>query len=204
MRLTIKSTRTELVLLSTAIGLVATYAAPWMELRGTFAAWRITEWHAFWRGSTAFLLSDEVARDYSVPVEFATTATQNTVSALVLLGVVLGAWHTIVFMALVLNGARRRWRAGSPAWRVGIQVALILLVSAVALYSLAYLFALPSTLSLKVDFRSQGDVHANSLIWSTLNVFPGAPLMAVLAAFVQLVALAQIFIARLQHSISNL
>jgi hypothetical protein len=204
MRLTIKPTRTELVLLSAAVGLVATYAAPWMELRGTFAAWRITEWHAFWRGSSAFLLSDVVARDYTIPVEFATTAMQNTVSALFLLGVVLGAWHSIVIMTLVLNEARRRWRAGSPAWRVGMQEALILLVSTVALYSLAYLFALPSSLSLKVDFRSQGDVHASSLIWSTVNVFPGAPLLAVLAALVQMVALTPILIARLQHSISSL
>jgi len=31
----------ELILLSTAIGLVATFAAPWYELCGTFAAWRI-------------------------------------------------------------------------------------------------------------------------------------------------------------------
>jgi hypothetical protein len=31
----------ELFLLSTALGLIATFAAPWYELRGMFAAWRI-------------------------------------------------------------------------------------------------------------------------------------------------------------------
>jgi hypothetical protein len=31
----------EALILSTALGLVATLAAPWYELRGAFAAWRI-------------------------------------------------------------------------------------------------------------------------------------------------------------------
>lgn len=200
MRLLMKSNRTELVLFSTGIGLVATFAAPWMELRGTFAAWRITEWNAFWRGANAFLLSDVVAGDYRIPMEFATTSMQNTISALFLLGIVLGVWHTVLFVALVLDGARWRWRAGSPVWRLGIKVVLILLASALALYFLAYLFALPSSLSPKVDFRAQGDVHADSLIWSSLNVFPVAPLLALVAAIAQLVVLAPIFVRRLQRS----
>ena len=31
----------EFLIVSTAIGIIATFAAPWYELRGTFAAWRI-------------------------------------------------------------------------------------------------------------------------------------------------------------------
>ncbi len=30
---------TEILILSTAIGIAATFAAPWLELRGTYAAW---------------------------------------------------------------------------------------------------------------------------------------------------------------------
>jgi len=36
-----KSFPLELLILSTAVGILAAFAAPWYELRGTYAAWRI-------------------------------------------------------------------------------------------------------------------------------------------------------------------
>jgi hypothetical protein len=161
-----------------------------MELRGSYAAWRITEWHTFWRGASAFLLSDVVAANYSVPIEFATTAMQETVSRLFILGAVLGVWHSAVFVALVFVCARWRWRRPPAKWRVAAQAAVLVAASALVLYLCAVLFALPSSLSPKVDFRSQGEIHVDSLTWSSLNVFPVAPAMAVTALLVQLGVLA--------------
>ena len=81
----------ELLILSTAIGVIATFAAPWYELRGTYAAWRIVEWHAFWRGDSAFQLASVVATNWQVPIEYATIEMPNTLRNLFALGSVLGA-----------------------------------------------------------------------------------------------------------------
>ncbi len=188
-RLSIKSTATELLILSTAVGLLATFAAPWMELRGTYAAWRITEWHTFWHGATPFLLSDVVAASYQVPIEFATTGMQHTVPRLFIVGAVLGMWHSAVFLALVFAGARRRWRGPSAKWRVAAQVVVLVAASSLALYFFSLFCTLPSSLTPKVDFRTQSDIHVDSLIWSSLNVFPVSPLLAMGAVLVQLGAL---------------
>ncbi len=182
---------------------MATFAAPWIELRGSFSAWRITEWHAFWRGAPSFLLSDVVANSYSVPIEFATTAMHDVLGYLFLLGAVLGAWHSVVFVSLVFAGARARWRSGAPASRVVIFAALLLLASGAALFILAHVFTFPSSLSTKVDFRSQADVHTDSLIWSTLNIFPVAPALALAAVLLQVVLLALSLVTRLRHPVSN-
>ncbi len=163
-----------------------------MELRGTYAAWRITEWHTFWRGASAFLLSEVVAASYQVPVEFATTAMQDTVSRLFILGAVLGTWYAVVYVALVLMGLRSRWRQPLGKRRVVVQVAILLGASVLLIYLCAVLLALPSSLSPKVDFRAEGDIHVDSLVWSGLTVFPVAPLLSGLALLVQVGTLARI------------
>ncbi len=168
---------------------MSTFAAPWMELRGTYAAWRITEWHTFWRGASAFLLSDVVATSYRVPIEFATAAMQDTVSRLFILGAVLGVWHAAAFVALVFAGARVRWRGTSAKWHVVAKIAMLFAATGLALYVFVLLFAWPSSLSPKIDFRTQSDIHVDSLVWSSLNVFPVAPLLAAVAALMQLTAL---------------
>jgi hypothetical protein len=63
---------------------------------------------------------------------------------------------------------------------------MLLAAGGLALYLFVFLFSLPSSLSPKVDFRTQGDIHVDSLIWASLNVFPVAPLLAVVAVLVQL------------------
>ncbi len=179
----------ELFLISTAIGLVATFAAPWVELRGTYAAWRIVEWHTFWRGESAFQLANVVAADYRVPVEFATTAMQDTLRAVFVLGGALGAWHSIALIALLIAGARMRLRTNVSRQRVALEIAAIVLVNLTALYVLAMLLALPSSLTPKVDFRSAADIHTDSLIWSGMTILPIAPAFAILSIFGQLSAL---------------
>ena len=180
----------ELFLLSTAIGIVATFAAPWLELRGTYAAWRIVEWHTFWRGDGAFELASVVAANYRVPVEFATTTMQDTTRAVFALGSALGAWQVVALIALLVVGARMRLSAGTSRTRVAVEIAAIVVVNAVALYALALLLALPSTLAPKVDFRANGaTVHSDSLIWSSVTILPVAPALAVLSIVGQLVAL---------------
>ncbi len=176
-------------MVSTAIGLVATLAAPWVELRGTYAAWRIVEWHTFWRDNGAFQLADVVAADYRVPVEFATTAMQDTLRAVFALGCALGAWHSVALIALLIAGARMRLRARVPCSRVALEIAAIVIVNFAALYVLAMLLALPSSLSPKVDFRSAADIHTDSLIWSGMTILPIAPAFAILSIFGQLAAL---------------
>ncbi len=176
-------------MVSTAIGLVATFAAPWVELRGTYAAWRIVEWHTFWRGDGAFLLSSVVASDYRVPVEFATTAMQDTLRAVFVLGGALGAWHGIALVALLIVGARMQLHARVPRSRVALEIAAIVLVNFAALYVLAMLLALPSSLTPKVDFRSAADIHTDSLIWSGMTILPIAPAFAILSIIGQLAAL---------------
>ncbi len=194
----------ELLLLSTAIGLVSTFAAPWTELRGAFSAWRIAEWHTFWRGASSFLLTDVVATSYAVPVEFATAAMRDSLGNLFLLGAALGTWHAVVFVALIFAGARTRIRGGASVWRVAILVALLFFASVLALYILSRLFALPSSLSLKVDFRSQADIHTDSLIWSTLNIFPAAPALALGAVLLHVGLFTPALASRLRRPVSNL
>jgi len=184
----------ELLLVSTALGLVATFAAPWLELRGTYAAWRIVEWHTFWRGGLdgtqpAFQLASVVATDYRMPVEFATTAMQDTLRAVFALGSALGVWHGIALFALLIVGARLRLRAGVSRRRVALEIGAIVLVNLAALYLLATLLALPSGLAPKVDFRSATDIHMDSLIWSSMTILPIAPTFAVFSVVGQLVAL---------------
>jgi hypothetical protein len=79
-RLKFKPSTIEIILISTVIGIAATFATPWFELRGTFAAWRIVEWHTFWRGENAFQLGSVVAPDYHVPVEYATHEMRSMLS----------------------------------------------------------------------------------------------------------------------------
>ncbi len=184
----------ELLIVSTAVGFVATFAAPWVELRGTYAAWRIVEWHTFWRGGfdgaqPAFQLASVVAANYHVPVEFATTAMQETLRAVFALGSALGAWFSIVLVALLAAGARMRLRARATRRRVAAEVIALVFVNLLVLYLLATLLALPSTLAPKVDFRAGADIHTDSLIWSGVSVLPIAPALAVLSIVGQLVAL---------------
>ena len=177
----------ELLVVATAIGLIATFAAPWMELQGAFQSWRIVEWHTFWRGEGAFQLTDIVAPGYRVPVEFATTGMQATIQSLVAIGVALGAWHSIALIVLLIAGGRLRLRMGVPRSRVGLEIGALVLVNAIVLYGLMVLLALPSSLSMKVDFRTPGDIHTDSLIWSNLTILPIAPALSILAALAQVI-----------------
>ncbi len=179
----------ELLIVSTAVGLAATFAAPWLELRGTYAAWRIVEWHTFWRGDGAFQLASVVAANYHIPVEFATTAMQDTLRAVFALGSALGAWFSIVLVALLAAGARMRLRSGATRRRVAAEVIVVVFVNLLVLYLLATLLALPSTLAPKVDFRAGADIHTDSLIWSSITVLPIAPALSILAAIGDLIAL---------------
>jgi hypothetical protein len=191
----------EILILSTAIGLAATFAAPWLELRGTYAAWRIDEWHTFWRGASAFQLSSVVAANYRVPIEFATTDMQAMLRDAFALGSALGAWHAIVLIALLVVGARMRLRSGGSRTRVALEFAAIVAVNVVVLYALAVLLALPSTLAPKVDFRASGVVHSDSLVWSSITVLPVAPALAVAAFVGQLIALLKW--TRMNHALSE-
>jgi hypothetical protein len=185
-----KISSVEILILSTAVGLAATFAAPWLELRGTYAAWRIDEWHTFWRGASAFQLSSVVAANYSVPIEFATTDMQAMLRDVFALGSALGAWHAIVLVALLIIGARMRLRAGGSRTRVALEFAAIIVVNIVVLYALAVLLALPSTLAPKVDFRANGTaIHSDSLIWSSITILPVAPALAIIAALVQFIVI---------------
>ena len=184
----------ELFILSTAIGLAAMFGAPWLELRGTYAAWRIDEWHTFWRGGfdgaqPAFQLASVVAVNYRVPVEFATTAMRDTLRAVFAFGSVLGAWYILALIALLVVGARIRLRAGASRARVAFGTAAIVMVNVAVLYALAVLLALPSSLTPKVDFRTGADIHTDSLIWSSAMVLPVAPALAILGVLGQLAAL---------------
>ncbi len=168
------------------VGLIATFSAPWFELRGSFASWRIVEYHTFWRGQASFQLGDVVAPDFTVPIEFATTAMQNELQLLVQLGYVLGAWHAIGFAAVLGAIALGKEKAGSGDLRTLATVVLIGVATVAWLYLFAQVFALPSSRSLKVDFRTPEEVHTDSLIWSSLVVLPVAPMLAALAAGVEI------------------
>ncbi len=183
-----------LVFLFTALGLVATFAAPWYELRGAFAAWRIVEWHTFWRGDSAFQLASVVASDYRVPVEYATVALQDTLRAIFAIGGALGVWHIAASIVLLIAGSRMRLRAGASRSRVALEVIVLVAVNALALALLAWLLALPSSITTKVDFRSAGEIHTDTLIWSDLNLFPIAPVLAIVSAVAQVGA--EISVAR--------
>ena len=179
----------DIFIISTAVGLAATFAAPWLELRGTYAAWRIDEWHTFWRGADAFQLSSVVAANYHVPIEFATAGMQSMLREVFALGSALGAWHSIALIALLVVGARMRWRAGGSRTRVALEFAAIVVVNLGVLYLLATLLALPSSLAPKVDFRASGEVHSDSLIWSSITILPLAPALSVLSIVGQVLAL---------------
>ncbi|MCL4393625.1 MAG: hypothetical protein M1482_02235 [Chloroflexi bacterium] len=172
----------EFFILCTALGVIATLAAPWLELRGTFAAWRLDEWNAFWRGANGFLLAGVVGGDYQVPVEFATRQMQTVVQAVVVIGGFLALWHTASLAALLVIGARARRRSGAARLRVAVEVAGIVLVYLAVLWLLVTLLALPSTLTPKVDFRGGAEVHTDSLVWSSVTVLLIAPAIAALAA----------------------
>ena len=187
--MTRKSFPIELVLLSTAIGIVATFAAPWLELRGTYAAWRIVEWHTFWRGEGAFQLASVVASDYRVSIEYATVEMQSILGACFALGSALGLWHLSALIALLVVGARMRLRAGGSRLRVALEISAIFALNAAVIYILISLLALPSSLIPKVDFRAGAEVHSDSLIWSDVTVLPVAPAFALIAAAADVFAL---------------
>jgi hypothetical protein len=172
----------EIILFSTAIGIAATFAAPWLELRGTYAAWRIVEWHTFWRGEGGFQLASVVASDYPVTIEYATDEMRAALGACFALGSALGVWNAGVFSALVVMGARMRLRAGVSWLRVALEIGVILAVNGAVLYILTLVLAFPSSLAPKVDFRADAQVHSDSLIWSSVSLLPVAPASAVIAA----------------------
>lgn len=174
--------------LATLVGITATCAAPWLEMRGAFAAWRIREWHTFWHGENAFMLGEVVAANYRMTIEFATTQMQDLVRNVFIGGAVLGTWHTCVLLGLLVATARARARAGASRRQVARDLAGVLIVNLLVLGALTWLFALPSSLDTKVDFRTGADVHTDSLIWSSVQLLPVAPIAAALAVFVQMSA----------------
>lgn len=188
--------RIEFLILSTAVGIIATFAAPWYELRGTYAAWHIVEWHTFWRGENAFQLASVVAANFKVPIEYATAEMQNTLRNLFALGSVLGTWHSLVLIALIVVGARWRLKTGAAKSRVALEIAGLVIVNAIVLYGLAIVLALPSSLTPKIDFRAGSEIHTDSLIWSDLNVFPVAPVLSLIGVLGQIVALGRGFLTK--------
>lgn len=182
--------RLDLLIPSTAVGFVATFAAPWLELQGTFQSWRIVEWHTFWRGDGAFTLGDVVANNYRIPVEYATNGMQTFVHDVFWIGSALGVWHLLAWLALLLVGARWRLTSGASRRRVLVEMVGLVVVNAAVLYGLTALLTAFSQLSLKVDFRTPADLHSDSLIWSNITLLPVAPVLSVLAAGVQVVVIA--------------
>ncbi len=167
-----------------------------MELRGTYAAWRIVEWHTFWRGEDAFQLASVVSSSYRVPIEYATPDMQAMMRNLFALGSALGAWHIVALIALLVIGARWRLHGGANVKRTALEILALMVANLGVLYLLVLLLALPSSLSPKVDFRTTEDIHTNSLIWSSVNILPVAPVLSVLAVLGQLFALLKWFQAR--------
>ncbi len=192
----------DLLILSTAIGLIATFAAPWVELRGTFAAWRIVEWHTFWRGANAFMLGDVVASNYQMLIEFGTAAMQATLRDVFTLGSALAVWHSVAFIALLIAFARVR--VGVSRSRVARDIAAIVIVSALALGLLAFLLALPSSIATKVDFRTPADIHTDSLVWSSVDILPVAPMLSLIAAVIQACVFLRSKIENRKSKIGNL
>lgn len=179
-----KPSPVEILLICTVIGIAATFAAPWFELRGTYAAWRIVEWHTFWRGEDAFLLGSVVAPDYQVSIEYATREMQSMLSTGFALGSALGLWHGGLLVALVALGARMRLLSGESPSRVARELATIVGLNAAILRILIVLLALPSTITPKVDFRTGAEVHSDSLVWSSISLLPVAPAFAMTAAII--------------------
>jgi hypothetical protein len=184
-----RQTYIEILILTLAIGLIATFSAPWYEMRGSYAAWRIDEWHAFWRGTRAFMLDSVVSSNMVVPIEYATTAMQSMLENMFLVGGILGAWHSVVLAVLLVLGARIRTRAGVSRVRAVFESVALVFATLVILGILAWFFTLPSSLTTKVDFRTELDVHTDSLIWSNADIVFLVPGLSIAAA------LAQIFIA---------
>ena len=184
-----RHTYIDLLILTLAIGLIATFSAPWVELRGSYAAWRIDEWHTFWRGTNAFMLDSVVSSNLVVPIEYATTAMQSMLQNILVLGRSLGIWHGSALGGLLFFGAQIRSRAGASRLRVVLETGVIALGIIVMLGIFAWLFTLPSSLTTKVDFRTELDVHMDSLIWSNADVIFLVPGLSIVAA------LAQIFLA---------
>ncbi len=178
----------DVLVVSVAVGLVASLAAPWIELNGTFQSWRLVEWHTFWRGAGSFQLGDVVAATYRVPVEFATATMQATERNLATLAAALSVWHVTAFAVLLAAGTQARLRSGVSRRRLVIDAGAVVLVALLALGGLTVLLAMPSSRTLKVDFRTPSDVHTDSLVWSGLTVLPVAPVLALGAAGVQLVS----------------
>jgi hypothetical protein len=189
----------DLLILSTAIGLIATFAAPWVELRGAFAAWRVDEWHTFWRGENAFLLADVVASNYQMLIEFGAAQMQTTLRVVFAVGSALAAWHFIAFIALLIAFARMR----ASKSRALVEIAAIVIVSALALGLLAFLLALPSSLATKVDFRTPSDIHTDSLIWSSVDILPVAPVLSLIATVIQTFVFLQSKIGNRKSKIGN-
>jgi hypothetical protein len=182
---------TEWLWLATLIGIIAAFAAPWLELRGTFAAWRVVEWHTFWRGENSFMLSEVVAANYRMPIEFATAPMRNWMHAVFLGGAALGAWHTLAWLGLLAAHARGRRRAGASRGHVVRDIVGVLVITLLVLGALTWLFALPSSRDIKIDFRTGADVHTDSLVWSSAQCLPVAPMLAGLAALAQIIAFVQ-------------
>jgi hypothetical protein len=186
----------EPLILSIVIGIIATFAAPWAELRGTYAAWRIVEWHTFWRGEDAFQLASIVSSNYLVPIEYATPDMQSTMRNLFALGSVLSVWHVGVLIVLLAIGLRWRLQNGAAMKRAVLEVVALVTVNIIVMYLLTLLLALPSSLTPKVDFRTTEEIHTNSLIWSSVNILPIAPLLSIAAILAQLVSLGNWFRSR--------
>ena len=184
--------KNESLILAVAIGLVATFSAPWYEMRGWYAAWHIDEWHTFWRGANAFTLDSVVSSNLVVPIEYATTAMQARLQNLFVVGGVLGAWHSIALGALLFVGARMRLRAGASRARVALEIGMIVVVIVAMLSAFAWLFALPSSLTTKVDFRTALDVHTDSLILSSIEIIFIVPAFAIAAALAQIFLVARL------------
>jgi len=185
----VRSRSFEITILAIAIGIIATFAAPWVELRGTYAAWRIVEWHTFWRGQDAFQLASVVASNYRVPIEYATADMQSTMRNLFVLGSVLSVWHVGAVIVLLVIGLRWRLQNGASMKRAVLEIFALVTFNVIVIYLLAMLLALPSSLTPKVDFRTTEEIHTSSLIWSNVIILPMAPILSVAAILAQLVAL---------------
>ena len=122
---------------------------------------------------------------YRVPVEYATVALQNILRDLFVVGGVLGAWHVVAAVAILVAGARARLNAGISPARVALEIVALVVVNVIALGLLAWLLALPSSITPKIDFRASADVHTDTLVWSNLNPFPVAPLLSFIAVVIQ-------------------
>lgn len=181
-------TLAEILLVVTVIGLIATFAVPWVELRGAYAAWRVTEWHAVWRSNSSFQLAEIVAPNYPVPIEFATEDMRRELDYLIGLGRVLGASHGLVLTGLLIAIVRQSRKRGASYRRVAIQLSALVAANLVALALLSVLLGLPSSISTNVDFRTP-EVHTDTLVWTGLTLLPIGPIISSIAVVVEAVLL---------------